>query len=262
MALVSVGTLRSCFLGECTDCCGLGMLFHVTEQSDCEAVPLKWVLFHVKQHAWSTDVNVERATFRSLRWVTGIGLIGYAEPIAVLRNLNCAVLRVTFNLGSPFPLIPLVLGADYITEMCRPTVARGFPPQDRENLSTEITKKAREAFGMRTANLGFVFLSVVTAVVSGFGQSTPVVTGAGYTSPAPVNVAPGQILTVLVQGIGGTLTQPVRPSGNTLPTSLAGISATLQQGSNRSVGIVDVRPVSTCGPPSLAGSGQIGRAHV
>jgi hypothetical protein len=38
------------------------MLFHVTEQSDCElyprksdceAVPPKWVLFHVKQHAWS-----------------------------------------------------------------------------------------------------------------------------------------------------------------------------------------------------------------
>jgi hypothetical protein len=38
----------------------------------------------------------------SLRWVTEIGLIGYAEPIAVLRNLNCAVLRVTFNLGRHF----------------------------------------------------------------------------------------------------------------------------------------------------------------
>jgi len=117
-----------------------------------------------------------------------------------------------------------------------------------------------EVSGMRTANLGFVFLSAATAVVSGFGQSTPVVTGAGYTSPAPVNVAPGQILTIFVQGIGSTLTQPVRPSGNTLPTSLAGISATLQQGSNRSVGIVDVRPVSTCGPPSLAGSGLFPQA--
>jgi hypothetical protein len=42
------------------------MLFHVKQQSDFEAVTLKWVLFHVKQHAWSTDVNVERAAFRPL----------------------------------------------------------------------------------------------------------------------------------------------------------------------------------------------------
>ena len=34
-----------------------------------------------------------------------------------------------------------------------------------------------------------------------------------------------------------------------------GISVTLQQGSNRPVGILDVRPVSTCGPSSRAGTG-------
>jgi uncharacterized protein (TIGR03437 family) len=73
--------------------------------------------------------------------------------------------------------------------------------------------------------------------------------------PAPIKVAPGQILTFYVQGIGSSLTQPVRASGNTLPSTLAGISATLQQGANRPVGIVDVRPVSTCGPSSDAGAG-------
>lgn len=98
-------------------------------------------------------------------------------------------------------------------------------------------------------------LLVLAAVVSAFGQSVPVVTGAGYTLPAPVNVAPGQVLTIYVEGIGSTLTQPVGASGNALPTSIAGISATLQQGANHAVGIVDVRPVSTCGPSSQAGTG-------
>ncbi len=103
--------------------------------------------------------------------------------------------------------------------------------------------------------LGLVALLAMAAVASGFGQSAAVVTGAGYTLPAPVNLAPGQVLTIYVQGIGSTLTQPVRASGTALPTSLAGISATLQQGSNRPLGILDVRPVSTCGSPSIAGAG-------
>ena len=86
-----------------------------------------------------------------------------------------------------------------------------------------------------------VLYLVLVVVPSCFGQGTPIVTGAGYTLPAPVNVAPGQILTVYVQGIGSALTQPVRNPGYPLPTSLAGISATLQQGSNRPLGILDVR---------------------
>src|ERR1017187_5606184 len=100
-----------------------------------------------------------------------------------------------------------------------------------------------------------VLYLLLVVVPSCFGQGTPIVTGAGYTLPAPVNVAPGQILTVYVQGIGSALTQPVRNPGYPLPTSLAGISATLQQGSNRPLGILDVRPVSTCGPSSQSGTG-------
>jgi len=99
------------------------------------------------------------------------------------------------------------------------------------------------------------FVLALLAVPAGWGQSLPVVTGAAYTLPAPVNIAPGQILTVYVQGIGSSLTQPVQASGSTLPFFLAGISSTLQQGSNRPLGILDVRPVSTCGPSSISGSG-------
>ena len=99
-----------------------------------------------------------------------------------------------------------------------------------------------------------VFLLLLASAVSGFPQSAPVVTGAGYTLPAPVNVAPGQVLTIFVQGIASALTQPVRAPESTLPTSLAGISVTLEQGSDRPVGILDVRPVSTCAPLSAAGA--------
>jgi uncharacterized protein (TIGR03437 family) len=100
-----------------------------------------------------------------------------------------------------------------------------------------------------------VLCLLLAVVPSCFGQNTPTVTSAGYTLPAPINVAPGQVLTMYVQGIGSALTQPVRNSGYPLPTSLVGISATLQQGSNRPLGILDVRPVSTCSPSSQAGTG-------
>ena len=108
---------------------------------------------------------------------------------------------------------------------------------------------------MRARKMQSVLYLLPAFVASCLGQSSPVVTSAGYLLPAPINVAPGQVLTIYVQGIGSALTQRVRASGNTLPTSLGGISVTLQQGSNRPVGILDVRPVSTCGPSSQAGTG-------
>lgn len=88
----------------------------------------------------------------------------------------------------------------------------------------------------------------IAGVATVFAQSPPsVVVSAGYTFAAPVNVAPGQVLTFFVQGIGRGITGPVRaPDGMDLPMSLAGISATLQQGANRAVPMLDIRPVSTC----------------
>ena len=57
-----------------------------------------------------------------------------------------------------------------------------------------------------------LFLLLVAAEVSGFPQSAPVVTGAGYSLPAPVNVAPGQVLTIFAQGIGSA-SDSTRTSG-------------------------------------------------
>lgn len=57
------------------------------------------------------------------------------------------------------------------------------------------------------------------------------ITGAGYTVPAPVSVAPGQIVTFFADGIGTT-----------------GIKATLQQGSAVPAPIINVQPVFTCSP--------------
>jgi uncharacterized protein (TIGR03437 family) len=57
------------------------------------------------------------------------------------------------------------------------------------------------------------------------------IAGAGYLVPAPVSVAPGQILTFFVDGIGAT-----------------GITATLRQGSDVLAPVIDVQPIFTCSP--------------
>jgi uncharacterized protein (TIGR03437 family) len=80
-----------------------------------------------------------------------------------------------------------------------------------------------------------------------FAQSSGIV-GAGYLPPSPVSAAPGQILTVFVTGLGISSTGHA-PAG-ALPTSFAGVTATLRQGSDIAAPIVDVRAVSTC--PDLA----------
>jgi uncharacterized protein (TIGR03437 family) len=57
------------------------------------------------------------------------------------------------------------------------------------------------------------------------------ITGAGYTVPAPVSAAPGQILTFFVDGLGTT-----------------GLTAMLHQGSDTPAPIIDVQPIFTCSP--------------
>ena len=86
------------------------------------------------------------------------------------------------------------------------------------------------------------------------GQTNTVVAG-GYTAPAPVPVAPGQIVTFFVDGLGISLTQPMRASSGPLPVTLAGITVTLHQATDTPVPIVEVRPVSTC--PHTVTSGAI-----
>ncbi len=88
-----------------------------------------------------------------------------------------------------------------------------------------------------------VLLSVLFSSVSLLAQSEAVV-GAGYLPPAPVSAAPGQILTVFVAGL--EISSAAHAPAGALPTSLGGVTATLRQGSDRAVPILDVRPVSTC----------------
>jgi len=57
----------------------------------------------------------------------------------------------------------------------------------------------------------------------------PSITGFGSSAPALTPVAPGQILTLYVQGIKLTLDKPIIAGGYPLPTSLGGVSVTLRQ---------------------------------
>jgi hypothetical protein len=92
------------------------------------------------------------------------------------------------------------------------------------------------------------------AMFPAFAQTNTVV-GAGYSAPAPLTVAPGQVVTLFVHGIGASLTQPVRAPSGPLPTTLAGISVTLKQFSSETpVPLLSVQPVSTCSSSLSQGS--------
>jgi hypothetical protein len=76
-------------------------------------------------------------------------------------------------------------------------------------------------------------------------QNTATVIGAGYALPNYVKVAPGQVITFFVHGIGAGLTEPAVASSLPLPTSLAGISASFTgQCCVGPVPILGVEPVS------------------
>ena len=73
---------------------------------------------------------------------------------------------------------------------------------------------------------------LAVALLSGssvFAQVKSSIVGAGYASPAPVALAPGQVVTVFVQGLGGGLTEELRAARAPLPTTLGGISVLLEQ---------------------------------
>jgi hypothetical protein len=98
---------------------------------------------------------------------------------------------------------------------------------------------------MRTS---FLLLSAIFAgAVSGAGVPAAVV-AAGYESPTPVLIAPGQIVTFFIHGIGSSLTAPIRASTIPLPLSLGGISAILGPFKPEpAVPILAVEPMGTCG---------------
>jgi uncharacterized protein (TIGR03437 family) len=94
----------------------------------------------------------------------------------------------------------------------------------------------------------YIFIAAASALLAlGQSASPSTIIGAGYLFPAPINVAPGQIITVFAAGVGSALTRPVFAGTGNWPTSLAGISVTIQQGRDIPAPIFEVNPVPTCG---------------
>ena len=80
-----------------------------------------------------------------------------------------------------------------------------------------------------------------------FGQG-PTLTGIGYVDPSIMRVAPGQITTLFVTGLKTVLASSVSAPGLPLPTTLAGISVTLNQSNiaARQVPLVAVQQLPVC----------------
>ncbi len=93
-------------------------------------------------------------------------------------------------------------------------------------------------------------IAIVTVVSLGplAGQG-PTLTGAGYTNPTQIRVAPGQITTFFVSGLKTVLTQPLRAQSLPLPNSLGGISVTVSQLTNPSypAPMLAVQQMPLCG---------------
>jgi hypothetical protein len=93
-------------------------------------------------------------------------------------------------------------------------------------------------------------LALAAAVIC--AQPAAVIGGAGYSAPIPVKVAPGQILTFFVSGIGSGFKAKAPAETFPLPNTLAGISATLNELSQppltgEAVPILAVSPLNSCG---------------
>lgn len=109
-----------------------------------------------------------------------------------------------------------------------------------------------------STGLTVVVLALSAGVAFSQNSASNTIVGAGYSLPAPLNVAPGQLVTLFVQGVGQSLTQPVAAARDgKLPGSLAGISVTLRQGFALIVPMLEVRPVSTCADSSQTGCGTL-----
>jgi uncharacterized protein (TIGR03437 family) len=77
-------------------------------------------------------------------------------------------------------------------------------------------------------------------------QSGAAVVGAGYNAIAPVSVAPGQVITIFVTGVGN-VTQKIAAGKPPLGNTLAGITANLAQGNTTiATPILAVFPLKDC----------------
>jgi uncharacterized protein (TIGR03437 family) len=91
-------------------------------------------------------------------------------------------------------------------------------------------------------------LIAVAAGITALGQSgnPNTIAATGYLFPGPLSVAPGQVITLFVAGVGAGLKQSSVAGPGDLPTTLAGISATLVQSPEVAVPILRVTPLGLC----------------
>ncbi len=97
----------------------------------------------------------------------------------------------------------------------------------------------------------FLALLAVSPVV---GQG-PILTGAGYSNPSIIRVAPGQITTLFVAGL-----KPLRPGDELsaaavpLPVRLAGVAVTLNQPGAEAIPVplLALRQTDICSDPGVA----------
>jgi uncharacterized protein (TIGR03437 family) len=98
---------------------------------------------------------------------------------------------------------------------------------------------------MRQVTIALV-AAITVSLVPVFGQGITL-SGTGYTNSTALRVAPGQITTLFVTGVKTVLSQAVNATTLPLPTTLAGISVTLNHGGSRTpVPLLSIQQVSVC----------------
>lgn len=101
----------------------------------------------------------------------------------------------------------------------------------------------------------FVLSTLLACRLSAQLNLEPVTAGSSYTLTSPFTVAPGQLITLIVQGIAlnpSSDTQIVRaPAGSNLPTTLAALSVGYSQSTGWAAPILEVHPYWTCPEESV-----------
>jgi hypothetical protein len=95
-----------------------------------------------------------------------------------------------------------------------------------------------------------LIIAIAGAHYFAFAQSSPIIAGAGYSSPSPLQVAPGQVVTLFVHDVPRTVDGQLRSgkaSSLPLPNALGGISVAIVQASGTlHAPIFAVRQESEC----------------
>ena len=102
--------------------------------------------------------------------------------------------------------------------------------------------------------LGGLILALGTAIAQ---PPQPTIVGANYSATFPLPVAPGQLITLVVEGLPNPLPGPARAPSGSLPISLAGISAVFRQGTDQAAPVLEVVPFSTCAIPLSSPCGTL-----